>query len=99
MIATDSGKEVLNNYSANPVNETPIDIVHREDMGEKVRQALKELPEEQRIVIILKEYSQMKFTEIAEVLDTPESTVKSRMYKGLINLKKNLKRRGITKLE
>ena len=81
--------------TSNPVTETPLDIVHREDIGEKVRQALMELSEDQRMVIIMKEYSQMRFAEIAHVTGTPESTVKSRMYKGLVNLKKILYRSGI----
>ena len=80
---------------ANPRTETPLDIVHKDDIGEKVRKALMLLPENQRIVIIMKEYSQMKFSEIAQVFQAPETTVKSRMYKGLLNLKKILHRNGI----
>jgi RNA polymerase sigma-70 factor (ECF subfamily) len=51
-----------------------------------VREAIAQLPEAQRTVIILKEYNGLKFREIAEILDTPESTVKSRLYHGLENL-------------
>ena len=61
--------------------------------GERVRalqRALAELPDEQRTVIILKQYHGMKFREIAEVLDTPESTVKSRLYHGLDTLSRSL---------
>lgn len=55
-----------------------------------VREALAQLPEAQRTVIILKEYNGLKFREIAEILDTPESTVKSRLYHGLENLARAL---------
>lgn len=48
-----------------------------------LQQALQQLPPEQRLVVIMKEYEGLKFREIAEVLDLPESTVKSRMYYGL----------------
>lgn len=61
--------------------------------GERVRalqRALAELPDEQRTVIILKQYHGMKFREIAEVLGTPESTVKSRLYHGLDALSRSL---------
>jgi RNA polymerase sigma-70 factor (ECF subfamily) len=59
--------------------------------------ALQALPEEQRTVIIMKEYEGLKFREIAEVLELPENTVKSRLYYGLRALRKfflttNLKR-------
>ncbi|MBN1293296.1 MAG: RNA polymerase sigma factor [Candidatus Latescibacteria bacterium] len=85
----------IDERTVNPGVKNPADIAHWNDIGEKIRNALMELPESQRIVIIMKEYSHMKFAEIAEITETPESTVKSRMYKGLINLKKILSRNGI----
>ena len=81
--------------SFNTINKTPLDVAHEENIGEKVRKALMELPENQRIVLIMKEYSQLTFSEIAQVTDIPETTVKSRMYKGLLNMRKILKHRGI----
>jgi RNA polymerase sigma-70 factor (ECF subfamily) len=36
----------------------------------------------------MKEFEGMKFREIAEVLEESESTIKSRLYYGLDNLKK-----------
>ena len=53
--------------------------------------------EQQRMVVIMKEYEGMKFREIAEVLDISENTVKSRMYYGLTALRKILETRKITK--
>ena len=46
------------------------------------------LPAEQRVVVVLKEYQGLKFSEIAEVLDAPLNTVKSRLYYGLKALRK-----------
>jgi RNA polymerase sigma-70 factor (ECF subfamily) len=60
------------------------------EMQQVVRRALARLDERQREVIVLKEYSGLKFHEIAEVLDAPVSTIKSRMYIGLENLKKEI---------
>lgn len=85
----------LKEEAINPDSVTPLDIVHSNDIGEKVRKSLMVIPENQRIVIIMKEYSQMRFSEIAQVMGMPESTVKSRMYKGLMNLKKILNNNGI----
>jgi RNA polymerase sigma-70 factor (ECF subfamily) len=48
---------------------------------------MNKLPEKQRIVLMLKEYNDLTFEEIADVLRCPVSTVKSRLYKGLENLK------------
>lgn len=58
-----------------------------------LREAFDDLPEEQRAVILMKEYQGLKFIEIAEVMDVPVSTVKSRMYLGLKTLRRLMERR------
>ena len=57
-----------------------------------VEKALDHLPFEQRETIILKVYEGLKFSEIAEITDCPVSTVKSRLYLGLGQLRKILSR-------
>ena len=53
-----------------------------------LREAFEELPEEQREVILMKEYQDLKFHEISDILGIPLSTAKSRMYLGLKTLRK-----------
>ena len=67
-----------------------------EEREELVRRLLAGLPEEERIVILLKEYQELTFREIAEVLDVPDGTVKSRLYPGLRSMRESLERTGIT---
>ena len=55
------------------------------------------MSDEQREIVIMKEYEGLKFREIAEVLNISENTVKSRMYYGLDGLKKILEKRNINK--
>jgi RNA polymerase sigma-70 factor, ECF subfamily len=55
-----------------------------------VERALEYLPFEQRETVVLKIYEGLKFSEIAEITDCPVSTVKSRLYLGLTQLKKVL---------
>ncbi len=57
--------------------------------------AIADLPEDQRVVIVLKEYQDLTFLEISETLDVPLSTVKTRLYRGLIQLRESLERRGV----
>lgn len=52
--------------------------------------ALDALPAEQRETVVLKIYEGMKFSEIAEIAECPVSTVKSRFYLGLKELRKSL---------
>ena len=55
-----------------------------------VESALKRLTGEQREAVVLKVYQGFKFEEIAEVLNCPVSTVKSRLYTALDLLKEEL---------
>jgi RNA polymerase sigma-70 factor (ECF subfamily) len=55
-----------------------------------VEQALAGLPPEQREAVTLKVYQGFKFDEIAEIVDCPVSTAKSRVYAGLEALKLKL---------
>ena len=53
------------------------------------------LSAEEREVVILKEYQDLTFPEIAEALDVPLSTVKTRLYRGLAQLRHRLERQGV----
>ncbi|MDR9365502.1 MAG: sigma-70 family RNA polymerase sigma factor [Balneolaceae bacterium] len=76
-------------------SQTPAKKLETKELGEVLQKALLTLPDEQRVVIILKEYEGMKFREIAEILEEPENTVKSRMYYGLKSLRRVLKKWNI----
>lgn len=55
-----------------------------------VETALARLSADQREAVILKVYQGFKFEEMAEILSCPVSTVKSRVYAALDNLKETL---------
>ncbi|MEW6455904.1 MAG: RNA polymerase sigma factor [Acidobacteriota bacterium] len=63
---------------------------NQSDVKEVFENAFKHLPEDQREVILLKEYQGFSFKEISEILNIPEGTAKSRMFYGLKNLKNYL---------
>ena len=55
-----------------------------------VRYAVNSLPADLRQVIVMKEFEEMTFQEISETLDLPLSTVKSRVYTALKQLRMKL---------
>jgi RNA polymerase sigma-70 factor, ECF subfamily len=67
----------------------------RDDLASAVRRAIDGLSAEQREVVILKEYQGLTFLEIAQALDVPVSTVKTRLYRGLGQLRLRLESEGI----
>ncbi|MEZ5316017.1 MAG: sigma-70 family RNA polymerase sigma factor [Vicinamibacterales bacterium] len=74
-------------------DESVEELVARREMSAAVARAMAELPEEQRTAIMLKEYHGLTFQEIADTLDCPLSTVKTRLYQGLSVLRRRLERR------
>jgi RNA polymerase sigma-70 factor, ECF subfamily len=72
-----------------------LQLIESRDLSRAVAAAMAELPDEQREVVILKEYEGLTFPEIAETLDVPLSTVKTRLYRGLGQLRVRLERQGI----
>ncbi len=72
--------------------ESVEDLVARREMSRAVSRAMAELPEEQRTAIMLKEYHGLTFQEIADQLNCPLSTVKTRLYQGLSVLRRRLDR-------
>jgi RNA polymerase sigma-70 factor (ECF subfamily) len=74
---------------------TALDLVEALDLSRTVAVAMAALPEDQREVVVLKEYQGLTFLEIAEVLGLPMSTVKTRLYRALGQLKEQLERQGV----
>jgi RNA polymerase sigma-70 factor (ECF subfamily) len=70
---------------------TPHAQADARERGEFVRDALLKLSPRNREVVVLRHYEALKFHEIAEVLEIPEGTVKSRMAEALTQLHRLLK--------
>ncbi len=60
------------------------------ELGERLKKAIEELPDEQREIFLLREVSDLQFNEIAEIVGIPENTVKSRMRYALEKLRQSL---------
>ncbi len=91
------GEESYRWEASSSRGENPEKQLRQSELSDLLQQCLMELSDEQREVVIMKEYEGLKFREIAEALQISENTVKSRMYYGLDGLKKILESKNITK--
>jgi RNA polymerase sigma-70 factor, ECF subfamily len=89
------GVDIIELAGESTPSESIEDLVSRHQLGRAVAKAMSQLPEEQRTAIILKEYHGLTFQEIADQLDCPLSTVKTRLYQGLTVLRKQLREAGV----
>ena len=69
----------------------------RKETKDEILEALNELPENLRIVLILKEYAEMNYKEIGRVLGISEGNVKVRAFRGRERLAVLLRRKTIAR--
>ncbi len=79
---------------ATPLETSPSRVVEGLERTVAVRRAVNSLPSELRQVIVMKEFEELTFREIADVLELPLSTVKSRLYTALRQLQMRLQKFG-----
>lgn len=89
MFENEEGENVLTETLADP-SPLPDEIVARADAGEKLRLAMELLVPKYRTVLYLRYNDHFAFREIAETLNEPLHTIKSRHWRALIMLKKLL---------
>jgi RNA polymerase sigma-70 factor (ECF subfamily) len=77
---------------AAPISESPLRFVEGRQETLAVRRAINSLPLELRQVVVMKEFEELTFREIADVLELPLSTVKSRLYTALKQLQMRLQK-------
>jgi len=91
--ALDDETEQSSGFAA-PVDYSPAKVAEGRQRTAAVRRALNGLPLELRQVVVMKEFEELTFREIAEALELPLSTVKSRLYTGLKQLQMRLAKFG-----
>jgi RNA polymerase sigma-70 factor, ECF subfamily len=75
--------------------------IRSEERGDRIetldiiQKAMSGLSEDHRSAIVLKEYVGLSLEELADVMECPLSTAKSRLYHGLKEVQRNLRRLGI----
>ncbi len=80
---------------AAPSRLNPAKTAEQNERIEAVRIAVNALPSDLKQVVVMKEFEELTFQEISETLDLPLSTVKSRLYTALKQLRLKLERKPI----
>ncbi|MBN2530920.1 MAG: sigma-70 family RNA polymerase sigma factor [Deltaproteobacteria bacterium] len=81
--------EVLNRHSAEYCSN-PENHVFTKFFKEELEQALEELPDDFRMVVVLSDIEGFSYKEISEMLDAPIGTVMSRLHRGRKLLQRSL---------
>lgn len=71
--------------------DTPEAVVLSEEIHQTVNRAVEQLPEDLRTAIILREVEGLSYEEIAEAMDCPVGTVRSRIFRAREAIDRSLK--------
>ncbi len=83
-------EDAIENVVAPPSRTCPERRFERGELQSVVQQAIDLLSPNQKIVIVLHYLADLNLKEIAEILEVPEGTVKSRLFYGRENLRRKL---------
>lgn len=85
-----SGEEALGRLSA--TGEGPAGDLERNEVEAALSRAIAELPEDRRIVVVLRDLEGLSYEEIARALGLELGTVRSRLHRARMDLKDKLER-------
>ena len=85
-----AGEETLMRLASS--HPGPGDELERSELSAALHRAIAELPDERRIVIVLRDLEGLAYEEIAAALDLELGTVRSRLHRARMDLKEKLER-------
>lgn len=94
-VEDDTGESVEREIADEDVSSRPDLAFERAERIRMVREAIEELPEEHRQIILYKDIQGLSYAEIGAILGLGEGTIASRLARARENLKKILKKRKI----
>jgi RNA polymerase sigma-70 factor (ECF subfamily) len=75
--------------------DTPDLLAVESETARIIREAIDELPEKERNVLVLRHYQGLKFREISEITGLTSRTVQNCLRRAREKLARSLKRRGV----
>lgn len=81
------GLETVAQTMAAPETDEPAEL---QELNARVRRAIMELPEKQRIVFILRHFRELPHAEIAGIMDRDVGTIKANYFQAIQKLRKKL---------
>ena len=92
MVSIDTGRRET---GFDPADDSPLSDpsgrLEQDDRDRQVREALEGLPSEYRTVLVMKEIDGHKYETIAEMLNCPIGTVRSRLHRARLELRERLR--------
>ena len=86
----DGGGDELVEIQDSAIDSDPLHELESKELGQRIQEAIMNLPENQRVAFYLKVAEGMKIREIAETMGSAEGTVKTHLFRAIHSLQKSL---------
>ena|SRR5687768_16668251 len=85
----------VNGTIGGPMPSSPDRALESAQMEKLLQEAIATLEEDQRIVVVLRDVEDLSIEEICDITGLPDGTVKSRLHRARLVLRKKLMRHGV----
>src|SRR5512140_2056047 len=82
----------VNGAIGGPAPQAPDRALEGQQMEKLLQQAIESLDDEQRMVVVLRDVEDLSIEEICEITGLPDGTVKSRLHRARLVLRKKMQR-------
>jgi len=83
-------REFQDNYAVLRDNASPEDVLSMGQMESVIYRAIGDLPEELKVAVTLREFEGLSYDEIADVMECPVGTVRSRIFRAREAIEKKI---------
>ena len=85
-------------YNVVSTNQNPAQLFETKDTLQRIHELIQQLPENQKLVVQLRDVEELSYKEIAEILGMPMNQVKVNLFRGRQHLKTALLKTAIYEL-
>lgn len=91
----DEDEDIYHSAIMTDARNRPDILLEKKERQQLIKNALNQLPENQRLALTLVTYQELSYDEIAEILECSVGAIKSLIHRARQNMKKQLKKVGI----
>lgn len=95
VVDVESEEDDTSYFERIPDGESPEELVVKDELKRYVRHFVEALPDKLRVVVVLREIEDMSYEEIAELMNIPIGTVRSRLFNARQVMKDRLINQGL----
>ncbi len=88
---TDEEEEEVEPFEWEDTKLSPETLLEQKEIAEAIQRAIDELPEDQRVTLVLRDIEGLSYKEIAKIQGCSVEAVKSRLFRARSTLRKKLK--------